>query len=108
MSFDPKNCARGINCQCVGNPEYYKCRAWARSTLSAPRINFGEPHYTGMSKAEVRRRVELKEAGEYAILNRRPFTPQPLATDKSPAEIRRAARERNREQQSRFRKVRGG
>jgi hypothetical protein len=61
VSFDTNNCALGPDCRCVGEPDFFNCSNWGRSTLAAPRIGHAESHYTGQSKADLIEKLDARK-----------------------------------------------
>jgi hypothetical protein len=55
------NCALGPDCRCVGEPDYFNCTNWGRSTLAAPALTHTEQHYTGQSKKDVIRKLDERK-----------------------------------------------
>lgn len=88
MTSTGENCALADKCECQAAEKPWLCKNWGRSSLAAPRIISA---YSRTAETH-KKRAELKEAAEYSILNNRAFTTQPVKGDKSPSDIRRAAK----------------
>ena len=106
-----ENCAHGVDCSCAtkvlvgARVKYWQCANWGRSSLGAPTIVGRDPAYKSAPNAwggvSPKYRQEMKEAGEIAMLNNRPFTGTQLPTDRSAKDIRKEAKERARQRKQR-------